>query len=161
MFTTTSASKRSVLKPWSAAVCGEAHLHLTQRKTKIWENPKNRDLIDKYKGNCIFSPKTWNHPTVIAVILGWAVCSKHSLKIEFGQKLFFVNVRVFWLNVRASSPKHVKVPDPKWCHWTPLSNETTQTHFPIINQLIVLDLRITIFLFATLRKHLLSSFSNY
>ena len=50
------------------------------RKTENGLNPKNWDLTGKNKGKVMFLPKTWNHPTVVAVILGLAVCQKHVLK---------------------------------------------------------------------------------
>ena len=65
-------------------------------KMKNGKYHKNQDLIGKYQGDFTFSPKTWNHPTVSAVILGGAVCKKHSLEVEFWQKQFSVNVRVVW-----------------------------------------------------------------
>jgi hypothetical protein len=55
-----------------------------------------KSRFDRWKqGKSTFSPKTWNHPMVIAVILGGAVCSKHTLKVYVFQKMLSVNVRVF------------------------------------------------------------------
>ena len=63
--------------------------------TKNGKYNKNQDFIGKYQRDFTFSPKIWNHPTVSAVILGGAFCKKHSLEVEFLQKQFSVNVRVF------------------------------------------------------------------
>ena len=53
-----------------------------------------KSTFDRWKpGKSTFSPKTWNHPMVIAVNLAGAVCSKHTLKIDVFQKSFSVNVR--------------------------------------------------------------------
>ena len=61
-------------------------------KTENMLNPKNWDLTGKNKGKVMFLPKTWNHPTVVAVILGLAVCQKHVLNTVFLQKRYFVEV---------------------------------------------------------------------
>ena len=61
-------------------------------KTEIRVNPKNWGLTGKYQCKITFSPKTWNHPTVVPVILGLAVCQKHVLKAQFLQKLYFVEI---------------------------------------------------------------------
>ena len=96
-------------------------------KSKIGGIPKNLNLIGKNPGEFTFPPNSWNHPMVTAVILGWAVCLKHTLKVEFCQNPCSVNVRVF-VDVRASDPQNLKVLHPKWRHWPPLPNQTTQTH---------------------------------
>ena len=40
----------------------------------------------------MFLPNTRNHPTVVAVILGLAVCQKHVLKTQFLQNRYFVEI---------------------------------------------------------------------
>ena len=103
-------------------------MNLLQRKIEN-RGYLEKSRFDRWKpGKSTFSPKTWNHPMVIAVILGGAVCSKHTLKVEFCQNPCSVNVRVF-VDVRASDPQNLKVPHPKWCHWWYLATGTTQIHF--------------------------------
>ena len=59
---------------------------------------------------------------VTAVILGWAVCLQHTLKVEFCQNPCSVNVRVF-VDVKASDPRKPQSTPPK--------NDATGPHYPI------------------------------
>ena len=61
-----------------------------QGKMKIKVCLDNRDFIGKNQVKSMVSPKTWNHPMVIAVILGGAVWLKSIFKNRFRDKIIFV-----------------------------------------------------------------------
>ena len=70
-------------------------MNLLQRKIED-RGYLEKSRFDRWKpGKSTCSPKTWNHPMVIAVIFGGAVCSKHTLKVDVSKKVISVNVRVF------------------------------------------------------------------
>ena len=70
-------------------------INLLQRKIENGGYLEKSRFYRWKQGKSTSSPKTWNHPMVIEVILGGTVCSKHTLKVCIFQKTFSVNVRVF------------------------------------------------------------------
>ena len=108
------------------------------RKTENGLNPKNWDLTGKNKGKVMFLPKTWNHPTVVAVILVLAVCPKHVIKVKLLRKHYFYEI-ICSLHKILEKPSRstTKLPDvpgsPIRCQSNPKANSNhNKIRFKII-----------------------------